>query len=69
MIADSLEQGWTVVRERSNVDIFRTHKRTGRILEGIRIWEDGGCTRLGMDLTMCKNIRTLTERRSVLGLS
>lgn len=68
MITDSVENGFTVDRHEDRIDIYRSHIRTGRVLDGITLWEDGTCTRMGTDLTVCKNIRTLRDRRNVLGL-
>ena len=71
LLDDATAAGYAVTRDGSSTIVSRRRKvnASGKTrLEGIEIYEDGTAILLGVDLAVCKGMRSYKAMRSVLGL-
>lgn len=68
LIADAQDAGYEVERDGAQVEVVRRHKRTGSILQGIVLYQDGTAIRCDVDISIATGMRSNAEMRDVLSL-
>lgn len=68
LIEDAKRAGYSVRRDDYQVAIVRRHKGTGRVLQGIVLYQDGTAIRADVDLSVATGMRSDADMRAVLSL-